>query len=102
MTRAQQQETAGAVRVLRAARFKAGLPERRCLLIACVPLELASWCALVLHRRFATGDVKTEGESGKAIEGNAWSGMKAVFSSRYLMGIAAFIAVMTAMAMGWM
>ena len=65
------------------------------LLIACVPLELASWCALVLHRRFATGDVKTEGESNKAIEGNAWSGMKAVFSSKYLMGIAAFIAVMT-------
>jgi AAA family ATP:ADP antiporter len=65
------------------------------LLIACVPLELASWCALVLHRRFATGDVRTEGESNKAIEGNAWSGMKAVFSSRYLMGIAAFIAVMT-------
>jgi AAA family ATP:ADP antiporter len=65
------------------------------LLIACVPLELASWCALVLHRRFATGDVTTEGESNKAIEGNAWSGMKAVFSSRYLMGIAAFIAVMT-------
>ena len=65
------------------------------LLIACVPLELASWCALVLHRRFATGDVKAEGESNKAIEGNAWSGMKAVFSSRYLMGIAAFIAVMT-------
>lgn len=65
------------------------------LLIACVPLELASWCALVLHRRFATGDVRTEGESNKAIEGNAWSGMKAVFSSKYLMGIAAFIAVMT-------
>ena len=65
------------------------------LLIACVPLEGASWCAGVLHKRFATGDVKTEGAADKPIGGNAWSGMKAVFSSRYLMGIAAFIAIMT-------
>jgi AAA family ATP:ADP antiporter len=65
------------------------------LLIACVPLEVASWCALSLHRRFRTGDVDGEGEAGKAISGNAWSGMKAVFSSPYLMGIAAFIALMT-------
>jgi AAA family ATP:ADP antiporter len=65
------------------------------LLIACIPLEVASWCALVLHRRFATGDVKSEGGAEKAIGGNAWSGMKAVFASRYLMGIAAFIAIMT-------
>jgi len=65
------------------------------LLIACIPLEIASWCALVLHRRFATGNVRGEGEAGRAIRGNAWSGMKAVFASRYLMGIAAFIAIMT-------
>lgn len=65
------------------------------LLIACVPLEIASWCALVLHRRFATGSVTTEGERDRAVEGNAWSGMKAVFQSRYLMGIAGFIALMT-------
>ena len=65
------------------------------LLIACIPLEAASWCALVLHRQFATGDVKSEGGAEKAIGGNAWSGMKAVFASRYLMGIAAFIAIMT-------
>ena len=65
------------------------------LLIACIPLELASWCAVVLHRRFATGDVKGDGEAGKAIRGNAWTGMKAVFASRYLMGIALFILLMT-------
>ncbi|MGD8347328.1 MAG: hypothetical protein PVI83_08775 [Lysobacterales bacterium] len=65
------------------------------LLIACIPLELASWCALVLHRRFATGDVKNPGEAGRAIGGSAWAGMKAVFASRYLMGIAFFILVMT-------
>lgn len=65
------------------------------LLLACVPLEVASWCALVLHRRFATGSVTAEGERDRVVGGNAWSGMKAVFQSRYLMGIAAFIALMT-------
>ncbi len=65
------------------------------LLIACVPLEIASWCALVLHRRFGTGSVTKQGERERVVEGNAWSGMKAVFRSRYLMGIAAFILLMT-------
>lgn len=71
------------------------LPTFSLLLIACVPLEIASWCALVLHRRFATGDVHVVGEASRAIEGNAWSGMRAVFASPYLMGIATFIALMT-------
>ncbi len=71
------------------------VPTFSLLLIACVPLELASWCALVLHRRFATGNVRVEGESSRPVGGSAWSGMKEVFSSPYLMGIAAFIALMT-------
>ncbi|MDT8320130.1 MAG: MFS transporter [Xanthomonadales bacterium] len=71
------------------------VPTFSLLLIACVPLEIASWCALALHRRFSTGNVRTQGESGRAVSGNAWSGMKAVFSSPYLMGIAAFILLMT-------
>ncbi len=71
------------------------LPAFSLLLIACIPLEIASWCARVLHRRFATGNVRSEGESNRAISGNAWSGMKAVFSSPYLMGIALFILLMT-------
>jgi len=71
------------------------LPAFSLLLIACVPLELASWCARVLNRRFSTGNVRVAGESARAISGNAWSGMKAVFASPYLMGIAAFIALMT-------
>jgi len=71
------------------------LPSFSLLLIACIPLEAASWCARVLDRRFATGNVKIEGESGRAISGNAWSGMKAVFASPYLIGIALFIALMT-------
>jgi AAA family ATP:ADP antiporter len=65
------------------------------LLLACIPLELASWCARALHKRFNTGSVTTPGEADRVISGNAWSGMQAVFSSPYLMGIAAFIALMT-------
>lgn len=71
------------------------VPTFSLLLIACVPLEAASWCAGVLHRRFGTGNVHTTGESARAIQGNAWSGMRAVFSSPYLMGIAGFILLMT-------
>ena len=71
------------------------LPRFSLLLIACVPLEIASWCALVLHRHFGTGNVRSAGEAGRVIQGNAWSGMKAVFSSPYLLGIASFIALMT-------
>lgn len=65
------------------------------LLIACVPLEMGSWCAGVLHRRFATGNVRADGESEKPLGGDAWSGMKAVFANRFLLGIATFIALMT-------
>jgi len=65
------------------------------LLLACVPLEAASWFAGRLHRNFGTGSVRTSGEADRPLEGNAWSGMKAVFSSPYLMGIAGFIALMT-------
>lgn len=65
------------------------------LLIAIVPLEIASWFARGLHRGFATGDVHAAGESEKPLSGDALSGMKAVFQSRYLLGIASFIALMT-------
>ena len=71
------------------------VPTFSLLLIACIPLEIASWCALTLHRQFGTGDIRIQGESARAISGNAWSGMRAVFASPYLMGIAAFIALMT-------
>ena len=71
------------------------VPTFSLLLIACVPLEIASWCASVLHKRFATGDIPGEGESARPIEGNAWTGLKEVLSSPYLLGIAAFIALMT-------
>jgi AAA family ATP:ADP antiporter len=65
------------------------------LLISCVPLEVASWFATGLHRNFGTGSVGGAGEQDRPLEGDAWSGMKAVFSSPYLLGIASFIALMT-------
>ena len=71
------------------------VPTFSLLLIACIPLEIASWCALTLHRQFGTGNIRIQGESARAITGNAWSGMKAVFASPYLLGIAVFIALMT-------
>jgi len=71
------------------------VPTFSLLLLACIPLEGASWCATALHRRFGTGNVRSAGEAGRAIEGNAWTGMKAVFASPYLLGIAGFIALMT-------
>jgi len=65
------------------------------LLIACAPLEVASWFAGRLHRGFGTGDVVAAGEAEKPLSGDAFSGMKAVFQSPYLLGIALFIALMT-------
>lgn len=65
------------------------------LLIACLPLEVASWFARGLHRRFGTGELEAEGEADRPLPGTMWSGMRMVFSSPYLLGIAAFIALMT-------
>ena len=65
------------------------------LLISCVPLEAASWFARSLHEHFATGSIKTSGEADRPLGGDAWSGMRAVFASPYLLGIASFIALMT-------
>ena len=65
------------------------------LLVACIPLEAASWFAGGLHRTFGTGSIRTDGGRERPLAGDGWSGMKAVFRSRYLMGIAAFIAFMT-------
>lgn len=66
------------------------------LLISCAPLEIASWFARSLHRTFGTGSVKGGvAESEKPLSGDAWSGMRAVFASPYLLGIASFILLMT-------
>ncbi|MEJ8566381.1 NTP/NDP exchange transporter [Elongatibacter sediminis] len=71
------------------------VPTFSLLLIACVPLEVASWCALALHRRFGTGNVHIEGESGRPVGGDVWTGFRAVAQSRYMTGIALFILLMT-------
>jgi ATP:ADP antiporter, AAA family len=64
------------------------------LLVACVPLEAASWCAAVLHRRFGGGADRTRAEN-QPLGGSAWSGIGIIARSPYLLGIATFIALMT-------
>ena len=64
------------------------------LLMACVPLEIGSWCATWLHRadqerRFE----RTELDS--PLPGTAFSGMRTVFRNPYLATIAAYIGLMT-------
>ncbi len=76
-------------------RLATAVPVFTLLLISCIPLEGASWFAKSLHRNFGSSDASGQATADKPLEGDAWSGMKAVFQSRYLMGIATFIAFMT-------
>jgi AAA family ATP:ADP antiporter len=70
------------------------LPRFTLLLAACIPLEVASWCVAVLHTRYGGGrDVSRD--TSRPLGGSAWSGIGVVFRSPYLLGIAAFIALMT-------
>lgn len=109
------------------------VPTFALLLLACVPLEAASWCVKPMNRWLSgtdliaasggggdagTDDAGARGEGGppdagadggdddgpsdvdpdqveEPLAGDAWSGIKVVFQNRYLMGIAAFIALMT-------
>lgn len=77
------------------------VPRFTLLLMACVPLEAASWCVAVLHRQFSAArqpaerSERREQEGMRPLGGTAWSGIKVIFGSRYLMGIAGFIALMT-------
>lgn len=64
------------------------------LLMACVPLEMGTWCARWLHR----DDAARRPEDLWAefpLPGTALSGMRIVFQSPYLLAIAAYIALMT-------
>ena len=70
------------------------VPTFALLLIACVPLEAASWCAAALHRsRAAVISPRTAPD--EPLPGGALTGVRMVFQSPYLLGIAAFIAFMT-------
>jgi AAA family ATP:ADP antiporter len=70
------------------------LPPFTLLLVACLPLEAACWCAGVLHRRFG-GNANPARAANQPLAGTAWSGMAIVFRSPYLMGIAGYILLMT-------
>lgn len=69
------------------------LPEFSLLLLACVPLEAASWIVMRLHRRSGGGEAARS--ASQPLGGSAWSGIRIVFRSPYLLGIAGFIALMT-------
>ena len=70
------------------------VPRFSLLLVACVPLEAASWCARVLHRRFGGGADLSRPEN-RPLTGGTWTGIATVFQSPYLLGIACYILLMT-------
>jgi AAA family ATP:ADP antiporter len=70
------------------------LPPFSLLLLACVPLEAACWCARVLHRRFG-GNADPARPENRPLAGGTWTGIATVFRSPYLLGIAGYILLMT-------
>jgi len=70
------------------------VPRFSLLLLACVPLEAACWCARVLHRRFG-GNADPARAENRPLAGGTWSGIATVFRSPYLLGIAGYILLMT-------
>jgi AAA family ATP:ADP antiporter len=64
------------------------------LLIACVPLEMASQAARQLHRRSDRAGSWLRREDAP-VSGGVWSGIKVVFRSPYLKRIAIYIFLMT-------
>jgi len=71
------------------------VPTFALLLLACVPLEVASWCAGILDRESASGSEEARLESARPLPGDAVSGIREIFRSPYLAGIAGFLALMT-------
>lgn len=78
------------------------VPTFTLLLLACVPLEGASWCVRPLGRWFGgklrdnhSNNITGEDEIEQPLAGDAFSGIKVVFRSTYLLGIAGFIGLMT-------
>ncbi|MFT5517384.1 MAG: AAA family ATP:ADP antiporter [Rhodothermales bacterium] len=88
--------SAGAIVGSSISAFLAGyLPEFGLLLAACVPLEIASWCVVVLNRDNVGRGSAPDARRDKPLTGNALSGMRAVARSGYLQGIMLFILLMT-------
>ena len=65
------------------------------LLLAVVPLEIAAWCALFLHRWSGAPTAAIRTEEAEPVRGTAFSGMRVVFQSFYLRNILFFIVLMT-------
>lgn len=65
------------------------------LLVAVVPLELAAWLAWSLHRNSQQEGSSLRPEDPARVPGNALSGIRTVFRSPYLRGIALFMLIMT-------
>lgn len=91
------------------------IPTFGLLLLACVPLEAAAWTVKPMDRWLAgtrvdeanpaadqpsppgppDGADEAIGRAGEPLTGNAFTGIRLLFQSPYLMGIAAFIGLMT-------
>lgn len=65
------------------------------ILVAIVPLEIAAQIARLLHRRASRAGAALREEGDERIRGTAFSGIRTVFRSPYLMQIAGYIALMT-------
>ncbi|MDT8342426.1 MAG: Npt1/Npt2 family nucleotide transporter [Longimicrobiales bacterium] len=73
----------------------ATVPVFHLLLISVVPLEIAAWMAWVLHRQSGQEGAALRIEGPERVPGTALSGIRTVFRSSYLRGIATFVAIMT-------
>lgn len=72
------------------------VPPFSLLLIACVPLEVATWFAIALHRKFGGRETDAvDKPANEPLQGTATSGIKVVFRSPYLLRIAAYLMLMT-------
>ena len=76
------------------ATFASVLPPFSLLLIACIPLELASWIVWLMNRNHGTIPSAPD-TTRRPLGGNALSGIKVVFRSSYLLRIAGYLLLMT-------
>jgi len=76
------------------ASFAAQLPPFSLLLIACIPLEVASWIVRILNRDSSPSSPSVD-TSSRPLGGTAMSGIPTVFRSSYLRRIAGYILLMT-------
>jgi AAA family ATP:ADP antiporter len=70
------------------------VPAFTLLLIACIPLEIAAWCATALNRRSGSPQSVVRSED-EPVSGGVWTGIQVVFRSPYLRRIALYILLMT-------